>query len=712
MKMYFPALTAAFMVGLAVPAHAQGTAQKIDEALTESLKTGCSTEQVIIRLKPGYRGGMKQSLRQHGDNVTAEHASIDAVTATVHCDDLKTMEGFPSVLSISKDAIVRADAAATKRNARAVAQQARREAAAREKEGESAGWEQSTTFATLGVTNARLKSPEIESEYAMLGDVTTTTGPVDSSLDDWNGVTVARTGGGIAVAVIDSGIEAGPDFDTRITAFYDFTGGRVRHATPSDPYGHGTHVAGLIGSRYVGVAPGIRLVGLRVLDAKGEGQTSDVLRAIAFATANAQTLGIRAINLSLGHPVFEPASSDPLVQAVENAVRAGLVVITASGNFGVNPTTGLPGYAGVTSPANAPSAITIGALNTFETVSRLDNRVTDYSSRGPSWYDAFAKPDVTAPGHNMLSVAAKNSYLRRLNEKRGGSGNYMRLSGTSMAAAVATGVVGLVIETNPSLTPNALKAVLEFTAIPVKDDAAKVYDAFTQGTGGINGGGAIKLATAIDATQPVGAKWLLSGMAFRTTIDFTTYKWAQTILWGPHHVIGDGLIDENRIAWATNIVWGSGVDDDNIVWGNAADEDDNIVWGTVFDEGDNIVWGTNIVWSTAYDEDDNIVWGTSDEEDNIVWGTNIVWGNSLVGVDEGDNIVWGTSSDEGDNIVWGTMTNENIAWGDLFTYTSVKGSSSDEDDNIVWGTSVAWGDDTVVGKRPTPGRERKGKHRR
>ena len=185
------------------------------------------------------------------------------------------------------------------------------------------------------------------------------------------------------------------------------------------------------------------------------------------------------------------------------------------------------------SPGNAPSALTVGALDTLGTVSRADDRVAPYSSRGPSWYDAFAKPDVVAPGHNMLSVAAKNSRLRKLNEKLGGSGNYMRLSGTSMAAGVASGVVGLVIEANPQLTPNALKAILEFTGIPVKDDAMKPYDAFTQGAGGINGVGAIKLASAIDASQPIGSKWLMVGMPFRSTIGGVALQWAGAILGGP-----------------------------------------------------------------------------------------------------------------------------------------------------------------------------------
>ena len=335
--MYLPTATIALALGIAVPpAHAQTAGTKIDEALTESLKTGCSTERVIIRLRPGYRAGMAQSLRSHGDSVTAEHPSIEAVSAQVHCMDLLTMEGFSSVLSISTDAIVRPDGlpSVATMNAVAAARQARREAASREREGESAGSVQNEIFATLGVRAARLRSPAIQLTDVMVGDVTTKSATVESTVDDWTGITGAHHGGGIGIAVIDSGIEPGPDFGKRITHFYDFTGGRVRQVTPSDAYGHGTHVAGLIGSRFVGVAPGIRLVGLRVLDQKGQGRTSDVLRAIEFATANRRALGIRAINLSLGHPVFEPAATDPLVQAVEKAVRAGLVVIAASGNFG------------------------------------------------------------------------------------------------------------------------------------------------------------------------------------------------------------------------------------------------------------------------------------------------------------------------------------------------------------------------------------------
>ena len=173
-------------------------------------------------------------------------------------------------------------------------------------------------------------------------------------------------------------------------------------------------MAGLIGSSQPGlkgVAPGVKFVNLRVLDKKGEGSTSNVLLALQWAVAYRDTYGIDVINLSLGHPIYESAATDPLVQAVETAVRAGIVVVVSAGNIGTNPETGQVGYAGITSPGNAPSALTVGALKTFDTTRRTDDLVADYSSRGPTWYDAFAKPDVVAPGHQLLSSATETEEL-------------------------------------------------------------------------------------------------------------------------------------------------------------------------------------------------------------------------------------------------------------------------------------------------------------
>ena len=300
------------------------------------------------------------------------------------------------------------------------------------------------------------------------------------------GVRTSDIGLGVGVAIIDSGIAPTRDLAGRITAFYDFTGdGWAIAATPSDEYGHGTHIAGLIAGsgtrsngKFVGVARAARLIGLKVLDSQGAGYTSDVIEAIEFATANKAALGIDVVNLSLGHPVYEPAATDPLVQAVERAVRAGIVVVVSAGNIGMNPTTAEIGFAGITSPGNAPSALTVGSLRHRGTATRLDDRVSPFSSRGPTRYDGFAKPDILAPGQALVATAHASSSLYRKSELRVDNPDYVRLSGTSMAAAVASGVVANMIAANrrdegPSsvLTPNTVKAILQFTAIPVPGHA-------------------------------------------------------------------------------------------------------------------------------------------------------------------------------------------------------------------------------------------------
>src|SRR6185295_9749543 len=254
-------------------------------------------------------------------------------------------------------------------------------------------------------------------------------------------------------------------------------------AEPSDGYGHGTHIAGLLGAAghlsggpsYQGVAPRVDFVVLKVLDGQGLGSTSNVISAIQFATANRVALGIDIINLSIGHAIYEVAATDPLVQAVQAASRAGLVVVVSAGNYGTNSTTGLVGYAGITSPGNAPSAITVGAASAQDTVARGDDRIATYSSRGPTWYDGLAKPDVVATGSQLASNAAKNGTLYATYPSLIVGTDYIKLSGTSMATGVVSGVVALMLEANHVqlgagyLTPNAVKAALQFNAIPVHD---------------------------------------------------------------------------------------------------------------------------------------------------------------------------------------------------------------------------------------------------
>jgi serine protease AprX len=414
---------------------------------------------------------------------------------------------------------------------------------------------------------------------------------------------------------------------------------------------------------------------MKVLDSNGMGRTSDVIRALEFAVANRRVLDIDVINLSLGHPVFEPAASDPLVQAVEAAVRAGIVVVTAAGNVGTNEETGQLGYAGITSPGNAPSAITAGALDDLGTVRRDDDRVAAYSSRGPTWYDALAKPDLVAPGHRLVSDASRTSTLYQSYPDLRVGPNHLRLSGTSMAAAATAGAAALVLEANRALNgypaavrlgPNGVRAILEFTAVQISTASGVAYDTLEQGAGGLNAGGAIELARRLDTSVNIRSWWLTAGVQPFTAIGGQLVPWAQKIVYGTRLLRGSAIY-VRQAAWMDDIVWGTRRD---IIWGTFDARD--IVWGTA---GDDIVWGTNVVWGNdriGTTRDRSVMWGTRSGDD-IVWGTihrdDIVWGTL-----RSEDIIWGTFNP--DDIVWGTLYRDDIVWGTL-----------KRPDDIIWGTA-------------------------
>ena len=182
--------------------------------------------------------------------------------------------------------------------------------------------------------------------------VQTTNAPVAWS-SGWNGA-------GIGVAVIDSGIYAHPDLNSRVVYRESFVGGKL-----TDDFGHGTHVAGiLVGTN--GIAPQANLLDLRVLDVSGVSNDSAVIAAIQTAVSLKSKYNVRIINLSLGRPIYESCNLDPLCVAVENAYRNGIVVVAAAGNLGRN------GYSTILSPGNSPHSITVGAMKSMGTPGRND----------------------------------------------------------------------------------------------------------------------------------------------------------------------------------------------------------------------------------------------------------------------------------------------------------------------------------------------------
>ena len=136
-----------------------------------------------------------------------------------------------------------------------------------------------------------------------------------------------------------------------------------------------------------GIAPGVQIVNVRVLGPDGTGYTSDVIAGIEWAINNRTQYNIRVINLSLGHPVIESADTDPLCEEVKKATtQYGMVVVASAGNAG-KTASGQTILGGISSPGNSPYAITVGALNTWQTTGRADDSVTTYSSRGPTRFD-------------------------------------------------------------------------------------------------------------------------------------------------------------------------------------------------------------------------------------------------------------------------------------------------------------------------------------
>jgi serine protease AprX len=461
-------------------------------------------------------------------------------------------------------------------------------------------------------------------------------------------------GTGVGIAVIDSGVANWHDDlgSGRVTRFVDFVNFQP---DAYDDYGHGTHVAGILvgdghdsGGRRRGVAPGATLLVEKVLDAGGQGFISNVIAAIDYAIANKDALHLRVINLSVAAAVSESYNTDPLTLAAKRAVEAGLVVVSAAGNLGRGPD-GKPQYGAIAAPGNAPWVITVGASSHNGTVDRSDDTVAAFSSRGPTALDFQAKPDLVAPGVGIESIAEAGSTLfntkplmRLWGTVPTANEPYLSLSGTSMASPVVSGTIALMLQANPTLTPNLVKAILQFTA-----ETRDGYNPLTQGAGFLNARGAVELAQSLTAAA------LAATSTGPATIEQDRTPWSRQVIWGNHRIAG-GQLSPAANAWRTDVMWGSG----------QAPDGNPIVLGTTPGGEDGPAATDSFVWSTACSDRacDDVVWGTARESDGIDWRvtrdqesdpSTTAGTGSPAGVRAG-TIVWGTNVlDETDNVMWG-----------------------------------------------------------
>lgn len=254
------------------------------------------------------------------------------------------------------------------------------------------------------------------------------------------------TGAGVGVAILDTGLFPHPDLQDRVAAFQDMVQGR---RGPYDDNGHGTHVAGVIGGdgrmsggQYAGIAPGCRLVGVKVLDGRGNGSLSHMFRGLAWILENYRRLGIRIVNISVGTRSAGDEEESPLVRQVNRLWDAGLVVVVAAGNNG-------PGEGTVTTPGISRKVITVGSSDDNRVPTR-SGRPRGYSGRGPT-ARCIIKPEVTAPGSSILACNVCPNRRPPF---------YVRKSGTSMSTPIVTGAIALLLEKYPWMSNVDVKLAL------------------------------------------------------------------------------------------------------------------------------------------------------------------------------------------------------------------------------------------------------------
>jgi serine protease AprX len=457
-------------------------------------------------------------------------------------------------------------------------------------------------------------------------------------------------GTGIGVAVIDSGVYAVGDlywynpingsYGSRVVYSQSFVRGTT---DASDFYGHGTHVAGIIASAgwfssgshfshtFKGIAPNANIINLRALDQNGVGSDSSVIAAIDAAIKLKSRYNIRVINLSLGRQVYESYTIDPLCQAVESAWKAGIVVVVAAGNQGRNNSAGTNGYGTIAAPGNDPYVITVGAMKTANTPDRGDDTVASYSSKGPTAFDHVVKPDVVAPGNKVVSLLSPRSRLpliypavdvlmseyadssiQQLVMTFTGSDlspSYMRLSGTSMAAPAVSGAAALMIQADPTLTPDTVKARLmesatkTFPARSTTTDSAtgqtyvSSYDIFTVGAGYLDIEGALLNTNVVPSTFTAHSPTV----AYDSTRGIVYMVSNTSVVWG------------SSAAWGQSVVWGSTEFSSSTVNGQPVVAGESVVWGAGSANGFSVLWGSSVVWGSSTQSVMNLLAGKNDQ---------------------------------------------------------------------------------------------------
>ena len=469
-------------------------------------------------------------------------------------------------------------------------------------------------------------------------------------------------GTGVTVAVVDSGLwsQHGPDqsvpgqVTSRIVAQYDVLaagtmGGLLslasaNNANINDGYGHGTHVSSIIASsgvattgNFQGVAPGVNLVAVRVLDANGVGSYSNVIAGIQWVVAQKARYNIRVLNLSLSCPPHSFYWQDPLNQAVMAAWKAGIVVVVAAGNFGPSPMTiGVPG--------NVPYVITVGAVtDSYHPLQPSQYKLASFSSAGPT-YEGFVKPEVVAMGGHILAYAPNNGTLaEEFPQWVTLPWDDFTMSGTSMAAAVTSGVAALMLEVSPSLSPDDVKCRLMSGAHPaVKSDGTLAYTVFQQGSGLVNAHGAVYSTASGCANQGLNVAADLAGLQhfggranynpktgeyyIMATSPGTSSGSSGGLLGGVFGLVG-GLGTAVSPLPLVGPVLGS------LLW-TVAEIGDGLLWNGSYSSASGYTWSSGYPWSSGYTWSSGYPWSSGYTwSSGYPWSSGYTWSSAYTEVD-------------------------------------------------------------------------------
>jgi serine protease AprX len=381
------------------------------------------------------------------------------------------------------------------------------------------------------------------------------------------------TGQGIDVALIDSGVSPvdglnapgkvvyGPDLSLESQA---------PNLTNLDTFGHGTFMAGLIAGRdatltapyeqapasaYRGMAPDARIVSVKVATADGGTDVSQVIAAIDWVVQhrNDNGLNIRVLNLSYGTNSSQWFGVDPLAFAVEQAWDAGIVVVAAAGNSGFQAKGSSPALA---NPAYDKRIIAVGASDSMGTMTMTDDTVPDFSAAAKT--GSARAPDFVAPGVHLQGLRVQNSYIDSLDGKTVLDDRFMRGSGTSEAAAIASGSAALILSRFPNATPDQVKRLIKNAA----------YDMPLCGRTGTMGSGELRLGPILSASLPLyvqtvapatgGGSLELARGSDHLTRDGVVLKGEQDIFGKAFDSTAMAVLENGRRAW-TGGTWNGSI---------------------------------------------------------------------------------------------------------------------------------------------------------